>query len=217
MQAKDKMTQNVYSSLFHPAENKLAVPYLAVSCFENLGRPAFMKKIYYEMDERQKESYYGKILKQLIPVTVGETFPLFSLPTLEGKKISLQDILSKARLTVVHIWATDSYRRQEYQSELKVLYNKYHDKGFNIIGVSADDSASLYTYKKMLKESPVPWLNVSDLKGNQKGSIVDDLFREGGHETKNTTNFLLDATGKIVAYDKTGSELQWYLWKEFGE
>ncbi len=36
-------------------------------------------------------------------------------------------------------------------------------------------------------------------------------------ETPNTTTVLLDNTGKVIAYDKSGVELQWYLSKILGE
>ncbi len=56
----------------------------------------------------------------------------------------------------------------------------------------------------------LPWYQVSDLKG-PKG-IVNNIYHEYGNpDYPNTTNVLLDEKGKIVAYDKTGVELQWYI------
>ncbi len=66
----------------------------------------------------------------------------------------------------------------------------------------------------------LPWYQVSDLKG--ANSVVHQVYNEYGPfgpktATPNLTNVLLDNTGKVIAYDKTGVELQWYLSKILGE
>ena len=55
------------------------------------------------------------------------------------------------------------------------------------------------------------------MKGNMPGSTIYDVYQEGGHTLPNVTNVLLDAQGKIIAWDPHGIELQYYLWKAFGE
>ncbi len=48
----------------------------------------------------------------------------------------------------------------------------------------------------------------------KKGRVVDSVYHEfSAHPDKlrNVTNVLIDANGKIIAWDPTGLELQWYL------
>jgi peroxiredoxin len=175
----------------------------------------FLKDLYESLDEPDRNSYYGKILKSNMGLAVGQVLPGFTLPTLDGKMIALSDMVAKSKVTLVWLWASNSYIRNEYEQELLPLYKKYHDKGLNIIGVSADKSADDLAF--FLHQKQYPWVNVSDLKGNMKGSIVFDLYNQGGHAVPNTTNILLDEKGRIIAWDPTGVELQWYLWKYLGD
>jgi hypothetical protein len=65
-----------------------------------------------------------------------------------------------------------------------------------------------------LKSEQHPWYDVI----NAGGKLVEQLYNEyGGFRNERITNVLLDADGKIVAWDVKGPELQWYLWKIFGK
>lgn len=164
---------------------------------------------------RQKKSYYAKVIKDWIPLSVGQPFPEFSLPDIKGNVRSLKDITSKSKITLVHFWANRSDRRKEFQDELRVQYNKYHSNGFNIVGISSDTLAG--EWKEVVEREKFPWYNVSDLKGRE--GIVRKVYHEFGYnpEVPNTTNVLIDASGKIIAWDVSGVELQWYLWKYLGD
>ncbi len=60
----------------------------------------------------------------------------------QKEKLALKDILSKGKLTIVQFWASNSYNIETIQSDLVALYNKYHNKGLNVVGVSSDTSAN---------------------------------------------------------------------------
>ena len=197
---------------------KPAIPYflqLIHEQFNSFFHSYFLKKAYDSLDEYQRNSYYGKLLKDNAKLAIGQHFPEFSLPSPEGKLISIKDVVAKNRVTLVHFWGSNSYKREFYQKDLKAMYNKYHSKGLGVVGVSADSLAN--EWKTRVLVEAYPWVNVSDLKGNLKGGIVHDLYHEGGHSIPNTTNVLLDDKGTIIAWDVEGMELQWYLWKYLGE
>jgi peroxiredoxin len=175
----------------------------------------FLQDLYNNLADSVKNSFYGKILKDNAKLAVGQPMPEASLPTVEGKIIFLKEFASHNKMTIVHFWASNSYDREKYQQELRFLYKNYESKGLGIIGVSADSVATEWKTRVMVEQ--YPWANVSDLKGNLKGGIVNDVYHEGGHSTPNTTNVLIDQTGKIIAWDANGVELQWYLWKYLGE
>ena len=176
---------------------------------------SFVAELYKRLDEVTKASYYGKQMKEYAKLSVGEPFPNFALPTPDGKIISLERFVAKNKITIVHFWGSNSYERDKYQQELRILYRKYRDKGLDIIAVAADSIATEWKARVLVEQ--YPWVNVSDLKGNLKGSIVNDVYNEGGHSIPNTTNVLVDSSGKIIAWDVAGLELQWYLWKYLGD
>src|SRR6187402_1547374 len=191
-----------------------AIPFLVwFSGFTRDMHLSFSKEIYDKLTEKDKKSYYGKILASQIPLSVGQYFPEFTLPASDNKPLVLKQVLQKNKLTIVHFWAVNSVIRKEYQNDLKMLYNKYSKKGLGIVGVSSDDSASEYNYRKLLREEAFPWPNVCDFKGRE--GVVETVYQEYGYDdaTHNTTNVLIDQDGKIVAWDPTGVELQWYLRK----
>jgi hypothetical protein len=58
---------------------------------------------------------------------------------------------------------------------------------------------------------------IAEPKGWLEGSMINDVYNEGGHSIPNTTNILLDDKGKIIAWDVNGPELEWYLRKYLGD
>ena len=218
--ARDQMNQSLYFMHLHDPDttylSSAAIPYLVrMSGLNSDGKhPAILKDIYDNLNERTRNTFYGKELEEVVRLCVGQPFPPFNLPTPEGKYVSLTDIIAKSKVTLVHFWATTSYQRGIFQDELRALYKKYHDKGLNIIGVSSDTTD--YIWKGFVNAQQFPWYNVSDLKGAQ--GVVGKLYKEYGTPgLENTTNVLIDATGKIIAWDAYGVEVQYYLWKAFGE
>lgn len=219
---RDEINRALYYNIFYGDRNpedgrvpeiKTSNLYLPTvySNFERSSHAPFWMDVYKNLDETRRNSFYGKWLKDLVVLSVGQTFPAFKLPNNEGKEISINEITSKAKYTIVHFWASHSTERKECQEELKVLYKKYHDKGLNIIGISSD--VYLDDWQQVLKAEGFPWYNVVDLKG---GKIVENIYRERGiRGAENTTNVLLDTKGTIVAWDVSGVELEWNLWKCF--
>jgi peroxiredoxin len=79
-------------------------------------------------------------------------------------------------------------------------YNKYHEKGFDIIGVSLDNKKEAWT--KAIRADGLTWYHVSDLKGWANEAAA-------AYNVKSVpANFLLDKTGKIVARNLRGEDLE---------
>jgi len=187
-----------------------------ITDFEESGHAAFWKDVYDHWDEKRKASFYGQWLSSLIPLCIGQTFPNCTVQTTEGKSVELKDQFSKAKITCVHFWAERSYQITPVQDELKRFYKLYHDKGFNIIGFSSNQYAD--QWKGVIAANQLSsWMHVSDLKG--RDGVIAKVYKEYGDPDiteRNTTNVLIDAQGKIIAWDVTGLELQWYIAKYVG-
>lgn len=80
------------------------------------------------------------------------------------------------------------------------LYNEFHSKGLNIIGVSLDEDVESWT--TAIAKDKLTWTQVSNLKG-WKDPIAQLYEIE-----QIPTTFLLDSNGNIVAKDLTGDTLK---------
>ena len=78
-------------------------------------------------------------------------------------------------------------------------YKKYHDKGFEIVGVSFDSKGDVW--KKAVSELGMTWPQMSDLKGwESAGAKVYGI-------TSIPASVLLDAEGKIIGMNLRGEAL----------
>ncbi len=75
--------------------------------------------------------------------------PDFSLTTLDGKKISLSDL--KGKPVMVVFWASWCHYCAQEAPSIEALYQQYHPKGLEVLGVGTDDAASLAKKANELK------------------------------------------------------------------
>ncbi len=73
-------------------------------------------------------------MKERIALCVGQPFPYFILPSVDGKELQLKNIVEKSKMTIIHFWASNSFERDIYQKELKALYKKYAKMDFKYCG-----------------------------------------------------------------------------------
>ena len=82
---------------------------------------------------------------------------------------------------------------------VKALYEKYHSKGFEIVGVSLDNDKAAWT--GAIQRMNLTWPHLSDLKGWQSEAAA--LY---GISSIPAT-LLIDPQGKIVAFGLRGDQL----------
>ena len=122
----------------------------------------------------------------------------FSAPNPEGKTISLKESLGK--ITIVDFWASWCGPCRAENPNVVALYNEFHSKGLNIVGVSLDKDAA--KWKEAIAKDKLTWTQVSHLKfWNEPIAIQYQV------ESIPAT-FILDASGKVVAKDLRGDELR---------
>lgn len=145
--------------------------------------------------ERVKKSYLAQPLvseyESRKVVRPGLEAPLFELKTAAGETISLESLRGKYLL--VDFWASWCGPCRRSMPGLKEVYAKYHDKGFEILGVSIDSDAD--AWKKAMSEDGTPWLHVLDepAAGN-RGSKVATTYGVRFIPCF----FLLDKEGRII-------------------
>jgi thiol-disulfide isomerase/thioredoxin len=127
----------------------------------------------------------------------------FTQNTPSGEAVSLRDF--KGHVTLLEFWASWCGPCRESNPGLVKTYNKYSGRGFRILGVSLDDDKEKWL--KAIKDDGLMWTHVSDLK--QFDNAAADLYHISGIPS----NFLIDETGKVIAANLHGKELEEYLGK----
>ncbi len=89
----------------------------------------------------------------------GMVFPDFAEKDMNtGKTIKLEDF--RGKVVLVDFWATWCGPCKAELPNVKEAYKKYHEKGFDIISISLDQSVE--TCKNYVKENEMPWHHICD-------------------------------------------------------
>jgi thiol-disulfide isomerase/thioredoxin len=128
----------------------------------------------------------------------GQTAAELSLPDLNGNIVSLSAF--KGKVVLIDFWASWCGPCRHNNPQLVKIYNKYHDKGLEIYGISLDDDTG--NWKKAVHHDKLSWVQVNDIKGWDAPSAylygVDAI----------PASFLIDKQGVIRDINAEGPELE---------
>ena len=101
----------------------------------------------------------------------------------------------KGKVILVDFWATWCVPCRKSLPDVKKVYAEYHDKGFEIVGVSCDNSAE--ELNSFLKQNPdMPWPQLFDARNPGWNAIAT-----GFGVTGIPTMFLIDRAGVVRSVD----------------
>jgi peroxiredoxin len=153
-------------------------------------------------EKSMPESPYTKALATklgaLRNVTVGNAAPDISLPNPEGKSVSLSSL--RGKYVLIDFWASWCGPCRQENPNVVRMYQKYKDKGFEIFGVSLDESREKWL--KAIAMDKLTWPHVSDLKG--WSSAAAQLYNVQAIPQ----TLLLDKEGRIIAKNLRGKALE---------
>ncbi len=152
----------------------------------------------------QKQEESKKVQRSLV---VGAKFPDFAEKDTAGKPLSVANY--KGKVVLVDFWASWCGPCVAELPNVLKTYEKYHAKGFEIIGISLDRDED--AFKSFIKRKNMTWVQYFDGKGWES-----KLAGKYG-VTSIPATYLLDAEGKIAGKNLRGEELEAAVAKILGK
>ena len=195
-----RMNESIYNFV-DSAKNNYGVAYF-IKDYMIRSMPFDTVQVAYDaLTDRVKQSAPGLELKNaveaLAAVSIGGTAPDITLMTPDSTELSLSSL--RGHYVLLDFWASWCGPCLREVPNVKAIYEKYHDKGFEIFGVSLDETAG--PWKAAIKKNDMNWHHVSSLKGWE--CPVAKQYNVTGIPRM----YIIDPEGKIIAQDLRGEEL----------
>lgn len=126
------------------------------------------------------------------------SYPDLEMTDMFGKKVRLSSLAGKVIL--LDFWSAELGTSNALNADLKEIYGRYADKGFEVYQIAIDTSKPLWI--TTVQEQQLPWISVTDLRGRASSSLA--LY----NVQQIPANFLIDRDGSIVAKDLYGKSLE---------
>jgi len=198
----NKSQQQLDEKFIQDHPHSLVSPYLLRSMAYNMEGDE-MQKYLDEMDTSFNNITFVKELQDWADakkrVAVGHKAPDFALADTSGNTVELSSLLGEGYL-LIDFWAAWCSPCRQENPNLVKTYQKYHDKGFDIIGVSLDQDRNAWL--GAIQKDGLPWTQVSALQGWQDETAKLYAVRSI------PSNFLLDKDGIIVGRNLRGDDLK---------
>ncbi|WP_256002088.1 TlpA disulfide reductase family protein [Pedobacter deserti] len=190
--------------------------YISLSALSQLASEpelaADVEKAYAALSPSLKATQSGKDLAQLLAAgkatAIGAMAMDFTQNDVNDKPVKLSDF--KGQYVLLDFWASWCGPCRAENPNVVKAYNTYKDKKFTVLGVSLDNPGKKDAWLAAIEKDGLTWTHVSDLKGWDNAASKMYGIRAI------PANFLIDPTGKIIAKDIRGEELQTKLAEVLG-
>lgn len=154
------------------------------------------------LESYKDNGFVADFRKQVLSIKasdVGSEAIEIDLNDINGKSVKLSSLNGK--FVLVDFWASWCSPCRAESPQMVKMYDKYHEKGFEIYSVSLDQDKTAWK-NAIDKDKLGRWTHVSDLKGWQS---------EAGRSYNVTSipfTVLIDPQGKVIAKGLRGAELE---------
>ena len=191
-------------------DNNIPVPYIVEAMqllgYDGLKEALDPKAAYYNHPDLAKAKQLLATYDKRAP---GTKFKDMTMNDMDGKEVTLSQWAGKGNYVLVDFWASWCGPCRQEMPNVVVNYEKYHAKGFEIVGVSFDQNKEPWV--KAVQTMGLRWPQMSDLKGWQ--CAASDLYGIRSIPA----SVLIDPQGTIIALDLRGKALGKKLKEIFGE
>ena len=161
----------------------------------------FLKNLDAKMQSRYANTVFYKSMHEKVaayaPVDIGKFAPEIISQTPSGKTVKLSSL--RGKVVFLNFWVSYNAESRAENPHLEKLYKKYKNKGLEILSYSVDKKKD--NWVQAIGDDHMNWLNLSDLLGYESAGaqtyVISDV----------PFNFLIDRSGRIVAKNISGKEL----------
>ena len=182
--------------------------YISLTALQQLASDANLasdtENAFNALSPELKDSKTGLALAQMIAAgkntAIGVAAMDFTQNDVNDKPVKLSDF--KGKYVLVDFWASWCGPCRAENPNVVKAYNTYKDKNFTVLGVSLDNPGKKEAWLQAIEKDGLNWTQLSDLKGWSNEVAVKYGVRSI------PANYLIDPTGKIIAKNIRGEELQ---------
>jgi thiol-disulfide isomerase/thioredoxin len=162
--------------------------------------PAIFDKYYTPFSKRVMTSFTGQKLtakyNKAKQIAIGKSVD-FTQTDDKGNEFKLSSL--RGKYVLVDFWASWCVPCRAENPHLLKAYNQLKSKGFEIVGISLDETKAAWL--NAVKHDGMPWIQVSDLKGFKTEIAVKYGI------SAIPQNFLINPEGVIIAKDLRGENV----------
>jgi len=181
-------------SLKHPGKITSAFIVITNNLIQSLNLSQ-LEQITKDFDATTEQSQWVKPLVDYVSsfkrTAVGQPFPDITLKTPDDKPIAISDYAGKGKYVLLDFWAAWCGPCRQSNPRVVELYKRYKDNGFEIVGISLDQTKEAWV--KAIKDDNITWPQMSDLGYWQSAAAKLYSVNSIPHMV------LLDKDGKIIA------------------
>lgn len=182
--------------------------YLSLLALYSVGGPSpdpeELDSLYAGLSPAIKATEQAKMFKTsldgLRKTAVGAVAPDFTENDVNGKPVKLSSF--RGKYVLLDFWASWCPPCRQENPNVVKAYNRFKEKNFTILSVSLDKAGDKAAWEAAIKNDGLTWTQVSDLKFWDNSAAV--LYQV----TSIPSNFLIDPSGKIIARDLRGQDLE---------
>jgi len=142
---------------------------------------------------------FAKSIDAARVTSIGAIAPDFTQNDVNDKPVTLSGF--RGKYVLVDFWASWCGPCRGENPNVVKAYDKYKAKNFTILGVSLDRPGKKDAWLAAIKADGLEWTEVSDLK------FWDNAAAKAYHIHSIPQNYLIDPSGKIIAKNLRGDEL----------